>query len=65
MKIAIVFLLFFISWWGFIGYGLLMFYDTNPNSISNKWYIAIPLFILAVVWGVFMQDVARRYRNKK
>jgi hypothetical protein len=53
--------LFFISWWGWIGLAILSFDKTLPD----KWYVALPLFLLATGWGFFMQGIARWVRDKK
>jgi hypothetical protein len=60
MKMAKVLLLHFIGWFGWIAFALLNIF----NIFSDKWYIVLPLFILACWWGIFMNDVAQRYREK-
>jgi hypothetical protein len=60
MKMAKVLLLHFIGLWGWIAFGVLGIYKLIPD----KWYIVLPLFVLACWWGIYMNDVAERYRKK-
>ena len=60
MKTVIVIFLFFMSYWGWIGFAMLGLY----KSLPDKWYIAISLFLLATAWGFVVQAFARWYRDK-
>lgn len=61
MKTALVVLLFFMSYWGWIALGLCDVY----NLLPDKWYIVLPLFLIATIYGFKMRDIARKYRDKK
>ena len=61
MRMIIVMLLFLSSYFGWIALGVLSF----SHTIADKWYIAIPLFIIATAWGLWMHRFAQRYRDKK
>ena len=60
MKRVVPILLFVISFWGFIAFGLMV----KNKSILDKWYIAIPSFILAIIWWYTFVTLAERYGKK-
>ncbi len=58
---AISLFLGFVCWWGWIA---LAFFTPYLPDEWNKWYIVIPLFILATAWAFWFAQVAERIRKK-
>lgn len=52
--------LHFIGWWGYI----ILFVFNAYNKLPNKWYIVLPIFLIAMGWLLLWNEIAQRYRNK-